>query len=76
MKSIITIQRRKSISKSKKIDDIIILPFQDTEEDDIAQLLREMQEEKELADENQALCLKAEIKKLKRIRFTELPRVA
>jgi hypothetical protein len=75
MKSIKSTTKTFISSKNLKNDDIIILPFNDTE-DDIDQLIKEMQEEELLAKENQAIALYSEIRQVNEIQLEELSRVA
>jgi hypothetical protein len=62
-------------SAKAKNDEIIILSFNDKEED-IDQLILEMQEEERLSKENQASELYSEILMLNRISLNSLSRVA
>jgi hypothetical protein len=75
MKSVTLTQKQRKVYTPKKAEDIIILPFEDLD-DDLEQILKEMREDEMLAEENQAINLMAEIKILNAIRLTELPRVA
>jgi hypothetical protein len=73
MKSLTTKKRTPQTTPS--FEEIIILPFANVEED-TDQLLKEMLEEEQLAKENGANYMMAEIERLNDIRFGAFSRVA
>ncbi|MDQ3193287.1 MAG: hypothetical protein M3Q58_17020 [Bacteroidota bacterium] len=72
MKPVNTTKKRKELTQ--KGDDIITLSF--TEDENIDQLLKEQEEDKMLARENEAINMISEINFMNSIRFNNLSRVA